>query len=226
MKAKTTDQPDGQALRRLKHAGLVLLLILAAWSVLRGLRSDLPKPNTKPFASLGDLAAEETTALIGTAGSIAIVSEIPDPKSTREDPMVRSIQLVAAEVAAFKETLQQRGRFTMRGELKLVRPSQAIKTAWPTGAFLKLLQQHPPTTTIVAFCNLPGQFSPAERALLKSRPGKVIVVGGVIPDVKPLVDQGVAQLALAAKVPVPPPAGNEPETPREWVNRVYAVLKP
>lgn len=219
-------QSDGQVMRRLRLAGLVVLLVAAGWSVLRSLRSDLPKPNTKPFASLGNLAAEESMALIGTVGSVAIVSEMPDPKSAPEDPMVRSIQLVATEVAAFKETLQQRGRFTLRPEMKLLRPSEAIKTAWPPGAFLKLLQQHPSTTTIVAFCNLPGQFSPAERALLKARPGKLIVVGGVIPEVKPLVEQGVAHLAVAARVPVPPPKGTEPETPREWVSRVYLVLKP
>ena len=211
---------------RWKLACAVCLLFAAGWFAHVMLRSDLPKPKVKPFASLGAFAAGETVALIGSQGSIAIVSEIPDPKSPPEDPMVRSIKMVAVQVEGFREAMQQQGRFIYLPELKLVRPSDAIKTVWPSGAFLKLLQSLPDGATLVAFCSLPGQLSPAERSLIQSRAGRLIIIGGVVPEVKPLVDTRVAHLGISARVPVPQPAGNEPETPQAWVRRVYAVVKP
>lgn len=210
----------------MKLTGVAVLLLVAGWILLQAFKSDIPTPNPKPFASLGSLAAEETAALIGRSGSIAIVSEVPDPKAPREDAMVRSLKMVAAEVDGFKATLRSQGTFTYPPELKLVRPSNAMKTVWPAGEFLKLLQRHPGSTTIVAFCYLPGELSPTERSLLQSRTGKLIIVGGVVPEVKPLVDARVAHLAVSSLVPVPQPTDPAPETPQAWVRRVYAVLKP
>lgn len=210
----------------LKLSGVAVLLVVAGWILARNFRSDLPKPNPKPFASLGSLAAEETAALIGGTGHIAIISEIPDPKSHREDPMAQSIRMVAAEVEAFRDTLQRLGKYTFLPELKLVRPSQAIKTVWPAGEFLRLLQRPPDNTTVVAFCALPGQLTATERSLLKSRSGKLVIIGGVVPEVRPLVEQRVAHLAVAAKVPVPAAQDGAPETPEAWVRRVHLVMKP
>jgi len=36
----------------------------------------------------------------------------------------------------------------------------------------------------------------------------------------------LAHLAISARVPVPPPERDGPETPEGWVRRVYAALKP
>lgn len=226
MTAKSPAKSNSKLGSGLKLAGALLLLLGAGWFLMRAFKSDIPKPNLKPFASLGSLAADETAALIGKSGSIAIVSEIPDPKSPGEDPMVRSIKMVAAEVDGFKATLQLKGKFSYHPELKLVRPSQAMKTVWPPGEFLKLLQRHPDTTTIVAFCYPPGQLTSAERSLLLSRTGKFIIVGGVVPEVKPLIDQRVAHLAVSSVVPVPQATEQTLETPQAWVRRVYVVLKP
>jgi len=217
---------SGQARQRWKLSGALLLLGAAVWFLHATFKSDIPTPNVKPFASLGGLAADETVALMGTHGSIAIVSEIPDPKSPASDAMVRSIGVVAVEVQAFKETLRRRGRYTILSELKLVRPADAINTAWPSDSFRKLLQSVPNHATLVAFCSLPSQLTPAERALLQSRTGRLIIVGGVVPEVKPLVDGRVAHLAISARVPTPQQESNEVETPQAWVRRVYAVLKP
>jgi len=226
MQSSTAAKGSDRAPSALKLTGVALLLVGAGCFLLQAFKSDIPKPNVKPFTSLGSLAADETAALIGRSGSIAIVSEIPDPKSPSEDAMVRSIKMVAAEVDGFKATLQSKGNFTYQPELKLVRPSNAMKTVWPAGEFLRLLQKHPSTTTIVAFCYLPGQLSPTERSLLQSRTGKLIIVGGVVPEVKPLVDQRVAHLAVSSMVPVPQPPDASPESPHAWVRRVYVVLKP
>lgn len=226
MKPKPAVEPTGKARHYLRLAGALLGLVAAGWFLLQSFKSDIPKPYVKPFASLGSLAADETRTLIGNQGSIAIVSEIPDPKSPAEDAMVGSIKMVAVEVDGFKEAMRRKGKFTYLPELKLVRPSDAIKTVWPTGEFLRLLQRLPDNATLVAFCALPGQLNSTERRLLQSRTGKLVIVGGVVPDVRPLVDQRVAHLAVAARVPVPPAEGTAPEAPHEWVKRVYEVLKP
>ena len=48
---------------------------------------------------------------------------------------------------------------------------------------MKLLQSLPDGATLVAFCSLPGQLSPAERSLIQSRAGRLIIIGGVVPEV-------------------------------------------
>lgn len=226
MRSKTVAETDQKSRHYLKLIGALLFLIAAGWFLLRTFQSDVPKPYVKPFTSLGSLAADETVTLIGRHGSIVIVSEIPDPKSPSTDAMVRSIKMVAVEVDGFKEAMQHKGRFTYLPELRLVRPSDAIKTVWPVGEFRKLLARLPDNATLVAFCGLPGQLSESEQRMLQSRAGKLVIVGGVVPEVKPLVERRIAHLAVAAKVPVPPAKDAAPEAPHQWVQRVYAVLKP
>ncbi len=182
--------------------------------------------DTKPFESLGSFAADEAMALIGNSGTVAIITESPDPKAGANHPMARTIKLIALESETFKKHLNLMGKFTLVPELKLMRPEGAIKTVWPPGEFAKLLQKHPPHTTIVAFCDLPSPLSGAEKQMIRQRTGKVIVIGGVVPEVDPTVQEGLIHLAIATKAPVPPKTGDGPETPSQWVRRVFAVLKP
>jgi hypothetical protein len=180
---------------------------------------------SKPFESLGAFAADQTVKLIGSSGTIALVIEVPDPNSGANSPMARSINMIAAEADAFKERLKSKGKFTFGPELKLVRPGDAMKTVWPAGVFTKLLNQHS-SDTIVAFCHLPDSLTADSKNLLRQRRGKMIVVAGVVPDLQPLVDDRLIQLAIAQKMPIPPAPSSGAETPGQWVTRIHAVLTP
>lgn len=181
--------------------------------------------NAKPAETRGAFAADEALQLIGVTGTVSIILEIPDPKSPATPDMERFINLISTEADAFKKRLKDKGRFTFTSELKLLRPAEAIRTAWPVGELSKFLERTPPTATIVAFCLLPASLNEAERAALRSRPGKLIIVAGSSQDIKPYIDQKLAHLAVTSKMPVPPPTGTAPETPIQWVMRVHEVLK-
>jgi len=184
------------------------------------------KVNAKPAETRGAFAADEALQIIGNAGAVSIVWEVPDPKLPVTPDMERFFGMIGTEVDAFKKRLKDKGRFTFGGELKLPRPDGANRTAWPAGELSKFLERTPPTATIVAFCLLPANLSEAEKAALRSRPGKLIIVAGSTPDMKPYIDQKLAHLAVTSKMPVPPPTGTEPETPIQWVMHVHDVLKP
>ncbi len=179
----------------------------------------------KPAETRGAFAADETLQLVGNSGTVAIVLEIPDPKMPGTPDMTRFFNLVADEVDAFKKRLKDKGRFTIAIELKLPRPEGANRTVWPTGEFTKFLQRTPPSATIVAFCYLPETLSEADKAALRSRPGKLVIVAGSAPETKPYIDQKLAHMAVTSKMPIPLPTGTEPETPIQWVMRVHTVLK-
>jgi hypothetical protein len=184
------------------------------------------KSPTKPVESRGIFAAEQAIQLIGSSGTIALITEVPDSKNPPLPDMARFLNLIAVEAEAFKDHLKTLGRFTVADELKIPRPDGAMRTEWKPGQFLAFLQKQGPATTIVAFAFLPENLTEAEKQALRARLGKLILVAGSVPEVKPYIDQRLAHLAVASKVPVPAYTGTEPETPAQWVRRVHAVLKP
>lgn len=181
---------------------------------------------SKPVETRGAFAADEALQIIGNAGTVAIVLDVNDPKFPNTPDMARFLGLISTEVDAFKDRLQQKGKFTFAPELRLPRPDGAQKTVWPAGSFTKLLQSHPASTTLVFFCYLPETLTDVEKNNLRTRSGKVIVAAGAVPEVKPYVDERLVHLAVASKMPIPPATGTGPETPGQWVRRVHAVLKP
>jgi len=181
---------------------------------------------SKPIESRGVFAAEQALQLMGSSGTIAIITEIPDSKNPPLPDMTRFLNLIAVEADAFKGHIKTLGRFTFTEELKIPRPDGGMRTEWKPGQFLAFLQKQSPGTTIVAFCFLPENLTEAEKQALRTRAGKLILVAGSVPEVKPYIDQRLAHLAVASKVPVPPYTGTGAETPGQWVRRVHAVLKP
>lgn len=177
------------------------------------------------MTSRGTLAADEVFQLPGAGKTIAIVMEVKDPKAPADSDAARVLDARAVEVESFKKSLNARGKFTWSPELKLIHPDGESRTVWPPGAFQKLLSQTPPHATIVAFCLLPAQLTDAEKNLLKSRTGKLVINAGAVKEVKPLIDAGLVDMAISIRLPVPPAPADGKETPQQTVRRIYEVLK-
>lgn len=182
--------------------------------------------NSKPAETRGAFAADEVMQLAGKAGSAVIVKEVPGPMMANNSDMARFLNMISSEAEAFKDRLQEKGKFTFLPDLELPRADGTARTQWPAGAFSQLLQRTPGNAAIVMFCMPPAQLTEGEKAQLRSRPGKVVVVAGSETELKPMVEQRLIHLAVTSRVPIPPPPKNAAETPMQWVVRVHTVLKP
>lgn len=181
--------------------------------------------NSKPAESRGAFAADEFMQVAGKSGSVVLVTETPGAMMLSTSDMGRFLGMIAAEVEAFKDRLEDGGKFTFLPELKLPRGDGATRTSWPSGAFTQLLQRTPPQAHIVAFCQFPAQLTDGEKTLLRSRPGKVMIAAGLESEMRPLVQEKLISLAVATRTPIPAPPTTNPESPTQWVRRVHVVLK-
>ena len=220
-KIKTVE--DSKAGYYLKLAGVVLLLGFAGAFVYRSAFGGKQKPNLKQFASVGEYAAEETAKVIGKSGRIVMVYDIYDPKAGGPNAG-KPFETQWAQVTAFKKRMSHAGSYTFAGDWRLNRPNMVFYSVWPPGSFAQLVGANPPDTTIVLFANPPA-FTAGEKSLLQSRPGKLVVIGSVLPEVEGLAKERLAHLIIAARYPVPP-ATKDPESEGDLVRRVYARLTP
>ncbi len=179
--------------------------------------------NTKPIESIGMFFADEVLRIIGNSGTIALVREVRDPKAPNTGQDAQAWNAVAAQIETFKDWLKRNGKFTFLPETKLVRAENTTTTAWSAGQFARLLQEIPPNATIIVYCVLPENLTQTEKTLLRNRSGKVIVLGGIEPLMKPLVQERLIHLAVTLRMPPTPPKGDE--TPSQMARRVYTVLK-
>jgi hypothetical protein len=180
--------------------------------------------SSKAFEQLGEFAADEAEKIMGTSAGVLIIRETSGPNSLRD--MVRFFDMVQAESEACKSRLRAKGKVKMLPDHTLVRPAGAQRAVWGAGELVSLLQKHPPTTTVIAFCHLPEPLSEADKSWLRARPGKIIVVGALVPEIQPLVRAGVVHLAIAQRMPAPQLTAGIAESPAQRVLRVYQVLKP
>lgn len=221
MNATSSDKPGGNPQAQLQLMGALLTLALAGWLLYRHFVPPGIKVNTKPFASLGEFAADEF-AKIQPAGLVQLVYDVPDKSADQNPAFGKSIEMQGVQALAFKARLAQLGKYTFEPDMKLPRPAMAMYSAWPGGAFKTLIQA--PNPALVLFSSLPA-IDDAGRALLRQRTGKLMVVGMAMPEVNPAVQANQVQLAIAYRVPVPPSTATT-ESPAEWVKRVFAVLTP
>lgn len=199
---------------------LVLLAGAFAYFSVFGKKS---KPDLKTFGSVGDLAAEEIAKLLGKSGRLVLVYDVYDPKSGGSQAG-KPFEAHWAQAEALRRRIAKLGTYTFASDWKLPRPNLSFYSVWPAGNFQQLLGANPPETTIVMFANPPA-FTAEEKHALKSRPGKLVLVGGVLPEVRGLLKERVASLVVASRYPVPP-AVKTPESERELMLRVYAALTP
>ena len=182
--------------------------------------------NSKPAETRGAYAADEMMQIAGRGGPVVVVREVPGFGMSARSDLGRFLSMISTEADAFKDRLKDKGKFTFLPDLELPRADGTARTQWPAGAFPQMLQRTPANAAIVMFCLPPTQISEGEKAQLRGRPGKVVVVAGSETELKPLVEQRLIHLAVTSRVPIPPPPSNATETPMQWVTRVHTVLKP
>lgn len=182
--------------------------------------------NSKPAETRGAYAADELIQITGQGGSVLVVREVPGFGITGSSDMGRFIAMISDEADSFKNRLNDKGRFKFLPDLELPRADGTTRTQWPADGFSKLLQTSPAHAAIVLFCLPPAQITEGEKAQIRGRSGKIVVVAGSETEVRPLVEQRLVNLAITSRVPIPPPASSGSEAPMQWVTRVHAVLKP
>lgn len=180
-------------------------------------------PELRQFGSVGEFAAEEAAKVIGKSGRVVVAYDIYDPKTGGADAG-KAFAEQGVQAAAFRKRLAKLGTYAFASDWKIPRPNLVFRSVWPEGNFARLLSANPSETTIVLFANPPA-FTQDEKSRLLSRPGKLIVLGGVLPEVQGLAKEKVAHLVVASRFPVPPPSKKQ-ETEREVTERVYAVVTP
>ena len=218
MKPTATDARVGW--KQSAQLGFVgLAFAIAGWLFYSHFKRPDFKVNKRPFASLGEFAADELVKIL-PRGRVQVVYDVSN-QATGEDPRLgKALEMQAVQAQAFKSRLARRGKFSFDPDVKLPRSPMAMGSAWPGGTFHSLVRV--PDTVLVLFSSLPP-LSDAERALSQQRAGKLVVVGMSLPEIQPAVQAGLVHLGIAYRVPVPQGTPG-PESPTDWVNRVYAVV--
>ena len=206
----------------MKWLGVIALFLAAGAFLYFMIVGTKTKLDPTQFNAVGDFAAEEAAKLIGNSGTIVMIYDIVDPKSGSADAG-KPFADQGARVDAFRKRMAKLGSYTFAPDVKLLRPPMVYKSVWPEASWSKLASANA-SATIVLFSG-PPNWTNEEQAALTTRSGKLVVVGGTVPEMEPLAKAKLVHLAIAARMPVPPPSAKS-ETPRQATERVYAVLTP
>lgn len=176
-----------------------------------------PKVNLTPFESLGSVVADETATLLGNQGRVIIVTELIE---------VQKSPNLEAQISGFKAALGKKGGVTLKEVKEIKRPPSDDPRLWPAGQAAQIAQMSEGASATVLFMSLPAQLSREDLAAFKGIKGKLVAVTGQSPTLKPLLQQGVIHLAIVNRFPPKPAPTSGKESPRQWFDRVYMVVKP
>ncbi len=202
-----------------KNTVVALVAILATLGSLAYLyftQLAAPKVNVTPFESLGFAVAGETAKLLNEHGKIVVVAELIE--------VMKSPNL-EAQVRGFKAGLAKHPGVTFKGLKEIKRPPSDDPRFWPQTQAAELAGAGTGADATVWFGSLPQELSKSDVAALKENKTKLVVVSAQAPILKPLLQQGLIHLAIVNRYP-PQPAPTGKETPRQWFDRVYLVVKP
>lgn len=175
-----------------------------------------PTTNLKPFENLGFTVAEETAALLGNQGRVVLVTELGE---------VGKSPNIEAQIKGFKAGLAKKGGVTVKELKEIKRSMEGDPRNWPAGQAGQIAGMGDGANATVLFMSLPTELSRADAAALKESKSKLVVVTAQSPTLKPLLQQGIVHLAIVNRFP-PKPAPTGKESPRQWFDRVYMVVKP
>lgn len=175
-----------------------------------------PTQNMKPFENLGYSVAEETAALLGNQGRVVLVTDLME---------VQKSPNAEAQIKGFKAGLAKKSAVTLKEIKELKRSMDGDPRLWPAGHAEQLVKMGDGAAAVVFFGSLPQELAKGDLALLKGSSCKLVFVTAQSSVLKPLLQQGIVHLAIVNRFP-PKPAPTGKESPRQWFERVYMVLKP
>lgn len=175
-----------------------------------------PATNMKPFESLGYIVAEETAALLGNQGRVVLVTELMEAMKSPN---------TEAQIKGFKAGLAKKSGVTLKEIKELKRSMDGDPRLWPAGYAEQLVKMGDGAAAIVFLGSLPQELAKGDLALLKGSGSKLVFVTAPSPVLKPLLQQGIVHLAVVNRFP-PKPAPSTKESPRQWFDRIYMVVKP
>ncbi len=201
-----------------KLFAVLAILVIAgavAW-IYRG-QSGGQNFDLSPYRALGAGTAEETTKLLGNAGSVLVISpDTSDAQNTAVEGQLRS----------FQDTLKKNKAMSIAATVNFkLTPMERMATggAVPVDQFLQALKSHSNAGAVVLFCAFP-QLSPQDYATLKQSGVKVIVASACVPGYRKLVESQVIHLAIVPQSERSLPAGKSPTTLRGWFEQEFLVV--
>lgn len=173
------------------------------------------KMSLKPMENLGLIVAEETAKLLSQPGPVVIVAEVEETRSLNTEALIKG----------FKAGLAKQTGVTLKAIEDLKRSMDGDPRLWPAGHAEQLSKLGVGGGAVVFIGGLPQELTKDDLAALKASKSKLIFVTAQAPTLKPLLQQGLVQLAVVNRFP-PKPALSRKESPRQWFDRVYLVAKP
>ncbi|MBL9136878.1 MAG: hypothetical protein JNK85_13485 [Verrucomicrobiales bacterium] len=201
----------------------VVALAAAAWIVWRSM--DHRSINLNPYQSLGGVAAEEVSRLLGNQGQVVVVLNDPGPDP---DPVMD------AQVAAFRGALAKVGKVAIKAtELIPMDGFVRMRTggAMPVEHFDRLKQTHGDADAVVLFLGCPMLAGDTAQQV-KSWKARLVVISAALPWYDDLVRQGLVRLAIVPRTAAEAdadsgaaPVGSTAGGPRAEFDREYRILR-
>jgi hypothetical protein len=173
-----------------------------------------PNINIPLHQAVGEVMAEETSRLVGHAGSVVIV--------TTDSPQARELKI---QVEAFQKQLKRLGGITVKETVTLDpgdNPKYRAGAGLSGKRFLKIVRKNPGASAIVSFVGAP-QLSDAEIAQLKSTP-KFIAETHSPEKLMSLFQKKILSAAIVPRYEFPAPGPRKPHTGREWFEHYFQIL--
>lgn len=174
-----------------------------------------PRANVKPFEQLGIAAAEETAKLLNQQGSVVLVVESMDGLKNPN---------AEAQIKGFKARLGKNSGVKLKEVSEFKRNMSDDPRTWPPEQAARFVSMGAGADALVLFVGFPQIFAPADGAAFKASTAKILAVSSQSPLLESLVAEGSIRVAIVGRTP-PKPAPSTTETPLQWFERVYTVLR-
>jgi len=190
----------------------------AAVSLYLGFGPRGPKLDLDTYEVLGAVTAEETAKLAGDHGRVLVF--VRDTGKAK-NPWVQQ------QLEAFQQTLKKHAGLSLVTEKIPVSPIRMMASGGglPADQLFKALETHPDLAAVVSFFGFPQLAEPDLEALKKAGV-KTVVVSGLRPIYKQLLELQAIQVLIVPRSSASPPGGPAPRTLRQHFDQEYTLFTP
>ncbi len=174
------------------------------------------KFDLNPYQALGAGTAEETARVVGTRGSVVVVSQ---------DTAESSNAAIDGQLKAFQDTIKKGKTLSIAEVVKFkVTPLERMSTggAMPREQFMQVLKKHPDLGAVVMFCGFPP-LAAQDYTVLKQSGVKVVVASGYMSIYRKLLEAKLIELAIIPRFETAA-ASKPPRTLRDWFDQDFQVI--